>query len=71
MDLITTAALIHPDRKLSELTLDSIKERFPAAEKRERIALCHRIELELEEFMGIGLDAMQKIAGEIGLELEI
>ncbi|MFW0859036.1 MAG: hypothetical protein AAGB97_02475 [Dehalococcoidia bacterium] len=32
-------------------------------EYRQRIALCHRIGLELEEFMG--LDAMKRIAGEV------
>ena len=70
--LITAAALIRPDRKLSGLTVDSLKKRFKekrfaAGVNREQIARCSEIGVELDEFMGIGLRAMQKVAEELGL----
>lgn len=68
--LITAGALIRPDRKLAGLTVESLikcfsERRFSAG--REQIAFCSAIGLELEEFIGIGLAAMQGIAAELGL----
>jgi len=70
--LITAGALIRPDRKLVGLTVESLMEhfgdrRFAAGAGREQIAYCSAIGLELEEFVGIGLEAMQGIADELGL----
>ena len=70
--LITAGALIRPDRKLAGLTVESLMKhfgdrRFAAAAGREQIAFCSAIGLELEEFIGIGLEAMQGIADELGL----
>ena len=69
--LITAAALVRPD-KLSGLTTKSVMKRFreksfAAGVSREQVALCREIGLELEEFMTLGIEAMQGIASELGL----
>ena len=70
--LIVAGALIHPDKRLAPLYPEFILKRF--AEKsfarganREQIATCSELGLDLEEFISIGLLAMQKHAAEIGL----
>jgi putative nucleotidyltransferase with HDIG domain len=70
--LITAAALIRPDKKLAEVKLSSLKKRFKeksfaAGAKREQIATCADIGLSTEEFLEIGLVAMQGIADDLGL----
>ncbi len=70
--LITAAALVLPDKKLSSLTSRSLlkrfgEKRFAAGANREQIALSSEIGLELEDFIALGLEAMQGIAGELGL----
>ncbi len=70
--LITAAALVRPDRKLSGVAVDSIKKRFKekrfaAGVSREQITACREVGLELEEFISLGLEAMQDVAGELGL----
>lgn len=69
--LITAAALVRPD-KLSGLTTKSVMKRFreksfAAGVNREQVALCQDIGLELEEFMALGIEAMQGIASQLGL----
>ena len=70
--LITAAALVRPDKKLAGLTLGSLMKRFKeksfaAGAKREQIALCQELGIELKEFLKIGLEAMKEIATELGL----
>lgn len=70
--LITAGALVRPDKKLAGLTVESLMKRFKeksfaAGAKREQIALCSEIGLKLEEFLKLGLEAMQGIANELGL----
>jgi putative nucleotidyltransferase with HDIG domain len=69
--LITAAALVRPDR-LSGLTTKSVMKRlreksFAAGVNREQVAQCQEIGLELEEFIGLGIEAMKGIASELGL----
>jgi putative nucleotidyltransferase with HDIG domain len=69
--LITAAALVRPD-KLSGLTTKSVMKRFreksfAAGVNREQVAQCQKIELELEEFISLGIEAMKGIASEVGL----
>ena len=69
--LITAAALVHPD-KLSGLTTKSIMKRFreksfAAGANREQVAQCQEIGLEVEEFIGLGIEAMQGIASDLEL----
>lgn len=70
--LITAAALVRPDKKLSGVEVKSIRkrfkeERFAAGANREQIAECSEIGLELDEFIALSLDAMKGVAGDLGL----
>jgi len=70
--LVTAAALIRPEKKLAPVELKSLKKRFkePSFAKgarREDIMTCSELDLELEEFLAIGLDAMKEVADELGL----
>jgi predicted hydrolase (HD superfamily) len=71
--LITAAALIRPDKSLAQVQLKSLRKRyketaFARGADRESIARCQELGLDLDEFMAIGLEAMQGIAAELGLE---
>lgn len=70
--LITAAALVRPDKKLAGLEAKSVLKRFKekgfaAGANREQIALCSEIGLELDEFVELGLKAMQEISSDLGL----
>ena len=43
------------------------EKRFAAGANREQIAKCSEIGLELDEFIALGLEAMQGIVDELGL----
>lgn len=70
---ITAAALVRPSKSTRDLTVKSIKKRmkdkrFAAAVEREQIRACKsELDLELEEFLAICLEAMNGIRGDIGL----
>ncbi len=72
------AGLLHdidvalPDKKLAGLESSSIVKRFEqkgfaAGAKREKVARCADIGLEFDEFSGLGLQPMKKIAARLGL----
>jgi putative nucleotidyltransferase with HDIG domain len=70
--LITAAALVRPDKKLGSVEAKSVRKRFKeksfaAGASREGIASCSELGMELEEFMELGLKAMQGISDELGL----
>ncbi len=70
--LITAAALVRPDKKLASVEAKSVKKRFKeksfaAGASREQIASCSELGLELDEFIELGLKAMQGIAKDLGL----
>ena len=70
--LITAAALVRPDKKLAGVEASSVRKRFKeksfaAGANREQISKCSEIGLELDEFIELGLKAMQGIAAELGL----
>jgi putative nucleotidyltransferase with HDIG domain len=70
--LITAAVLVRPDKKIASLEAKSVRKRFKeksfaAGASRENIARCADIGLELDEFIALGLEAMQGISE--GLEL--
>ena len=70
--LITASALVRPDKKLAGLTSQSVmkhfrQKSFAAGANREQISLCSEIGLELEDFVALGLEAMQGIAQDLGL----
>ncbi|MFC1976887.1 HDIG domain-containing metalloprotein [Chloroflexota bacterium] len=70
--LITAAALVRPDKKLAGVEAKSVKKRFKeksfaAGASREQIAICSELGLELDQFIELGLKAMQGIAKDLGL----
>lgn len=70
--LVTAAALIRPEKKLSLVTLSSLQKRFKEptfakGARREDIMTCSELGMELDEFLGLGLDAMQEVSDELGL----
>ncbi|MEG6615096.1 HDIG domain-containing metalloprotein [Peptococcaceae bacterium 1198_IL3148] len=71
--LITAAALIRPEKSLFAINKESLIKRysekaFAKGANREVIASCSELGLSLEDFMALGLEAMQGIAKDLGLE---
>ncbi|HSW36026.1 MAG TPA: HDIG domain-containing protein [Candidatus Limnocylindrales bacterium] len=70
--LLVAAALVHPDRKLSAIDVDFIMKRFKEKSfargaNREQIESCCELDLALEQFLDLSLEAMQGISKELGL----
>jgi putative nucleotidyltransferase with HDIG domain len=70
--LIVAAALMHPSKSLGQVTTEFVlnrfkEKRFAAGADRDQIKTCTDLGLELEEFVDIGLRAMQSISSELGL----
>lgn len=70
--LITAAALILPSKKLEDVSVEFILRRmneksFAKGANREQIKTCSELGLTLEEFIGVSLNAMKRISGELGL----
>ncbi len=70
--LIVASALVMPNKKLREVRVETLKNKFKDksfARKidRNRIMECEKIGLNLEEFFELALNAMKGIADELGL----
>lgn len=71
--LIIACALIRPDKKLSEVTVEFVKKRFneksfAKGARRDTIQLCEdKLNIPLEKFIQITLEAMQGIADDLEL----
>jgi putative nucleotidyltransferase with HDIG domain len=70
--LIYATALVYPDKKIKDVKVKSVTKRmkqssFAASVSRENIMECEKIGLPLNEFTEIALNAMKKIAEDIGL----
>jgi putative nucleotidyltransferase with HDIG domain len=70
--LIVATALVYPDKKLASVKPKSVRKRikeprFAAGANRDHIRECEKIGLELPEFVDLSLEAMKKIAPELGL----
>ena len=71
--LIIACALVRPSKKLAEVTLESIKKKWPqkafaAGVHREHTELCEaKLGIKLDEFIQICLSALQGINQELGL----
>ena len=70
--LITAATLVRPDHALPEVRVKSVRKRmregaFARGVDRASIARCEELGLDLDEFLGLALQAMQGIAAELGL----
>ncbi|KYO68668.1 HD domain-containing protein [Thermovenabulum gondwanense] len=70
--LIVASALIHPDKKLASIDTQFVINRFyektfAKGASREKILACKEINLSLEEFITLALEAMKEIHQELGL----
>jgi predicted hydrolase (HD superfamily) len=70
--LIIASALVQPEKKLANVSFESLKKKFKnkgfaAKCDREIIKECEKAGIPLDEFLRIGLSAMQSIASELGL----
>jgi len=70
--LVTAAALVRPDKDLAGVKARSVRKRyregaFARGVDRAAIARCEELGLELDDFLGLGLVAMQGIAADLGL----
>ena len=70
--LLVAAALVHPNKKLAEIdvqfVLNRFKEKsFARGANRTQIETCAELGLSLEQFIALSLEAMQGIAAELGL----
>ena len=70
--LITETTLVYPDKKLASVKIKSITKRmkenaFAASVNREVIMECEKLDLTIDEFAQIALEAMQSISTELGL----
>jgi putative nucleotidyltransferase with HDIG domain len=70
--LIVAAALMHPTKKLKNVTVEFVlnrfkEKRFAAGASREDIESCEKIGVSLEEFVKLALEGMQSIDAELGL----
>jgi len=69
---ITACALMHPSKKLESVDLSRMKKRFKEKSfakgaNRDQMSECSRLNLELDEFLQTSLNAMIKIAPDLGL----
>lgn len=70
--LIVASALIHPAKKLHAIDADFVLNRFKEKNfakgaTREQIAACDEMGLSLEQFVALGLEAMQLAHKDLGL----
>ena len=70
--LIVAGALIRPEKKLAAVSVDFLYNRFyeksfAKGANREQIAACSELGMDLEEFLELGLEAMQGIAADLEL----
>ncbi|RKZ07009.1 phosphohydrolase [bacterium] len=70
--LIVASALMHPTKSLAGMDAAFVgkrfkEKRFAAGANREAIASCSELNLDLQEFLEISLEAMRKISVELGL----
>jgi len=69
--LIVATALVHPN-KLSGVEGSSVKKKFgqkdfASSVDRNRILICEKIDLSLDDFIRISLDSMKEVKDDLGL----
>jgi len=70
--LIIATALMMPSKKLEEVKTESVLKKFKKKDfarnvSRDKVLLCEKIGLSLEEFAEISLDALKNVSEELGL----
>jgi putative nucleotidyltransferase with HDIG domain len=69
--LIVAGVLMHPSKKLIGIDVSYMlrrfkEKRFAAGANRDDIAKCEKLELPLDQFMGLAIEAMRSISDELG-----
>lgn len=70
--MITACSLVRPSKKVADVKVKSVKKKlkdksFAAGANRERIKSCENIDVPLDDFIALSLEAMTGIADKIGL----
>ena len=70
--LVTASALVRPDKSLLGVAPKSVRKRFRETAfargvDRESIQRCEELDVPLDEFIALGLEAMQGVAADLGL----
>jgi len=70
--LIIATALMMPSKKMEEVKEESVLKKFKKKDfarnvDREKILLCEKIGLSLEEFIEVSLDTLKNVSEELGL----
>jgi len=70
--IIIASALVQPDKKLSSVQLSSLKKKyksksFAANCNRDLVGECEKAGISLDDFLKIGLSALQEISDKLGL----
>ncbi|MFA6047881.1 MAG: HD domain-containing protein [Parcubacteria group bacterium] len=70
--LIVASAFVQPDKKLASVRLESLKKKFKSKSfaagcDREIIKECEKAGVPLDEFLELGLTALQNISSKLGL----
>lgn len=70
--LIVATALVMPNKKLEEARVESVVKKFDDSSfakniDRDKILYCEKLEMDLEEFVEVSLQALQKIHEKLGL----
>ncbi len=70
--LIVATALVMPNKKLSEVKLDTLLRKFRQKDfargvKREKILECEKLGMSLEDFLSLSLEALKEISNMLGL----
>ena len=70
--IIIASALVQPDKKLSSVQLPSLKKKFKSKAfaancSRDLVAECEKAGVPINDFLGIGLRALQEISSKLGL----
>ena len=70
--IIVASALVQPDKKLSSVQLPSLKKKFKSKSfaancNRDLVGECEKAGISIDDFLEIGLRALQAISRELGL----
>ena len=70
--IIIASALVQPDKKLSSVQLPSLKKKFKSKSfaancNRDLVGECEKAGISVDDFLEIGLHALQEIGSKLGL----
>jgi putative nucleotidyltransferase with HDIG domain len=69
---LVACALIHPEKKLAPIDVEFVRnrmkeKRFAAGANRDAMQTCSNLNITLDKFLQISLDAMKSISADLGL----